>query len=441
MLTTSFINREKVYDKIREKIHLMETSGDLKELIENIGNAKYVLLGEASHGTHEFYLWRAIITKKLIAEKGFSFVGVEGDWPDCYEMNRYVKGYSDAGNSAYNLAKHFNRWPTWMWANWEVIEFIDWLRQYNEEKDPKTKAVGFYGLDVYSLGESLEAILEYLKKTDLLAFKKAKTAIQCFEPYGYEGTGYAKSVSLVPKTCRGEVVDLLKSIRENIKTYNTDPETVFSTEQNALIAVNAENYYRTMISGGSQSWNIRDRHMVNTLERLMSFHGPDAKAIVWEHNTHIGDARATSMSYEGMINVGELLTETYGEDEVKKIGFGTYKGNVVAGRNWGDVMRIMKVPKAVENSWEELLHGAGEGRDLYLFLDSWKKDPEMNYPFLHRAIGVVYHPSHEHYGNYVPSIMPFRYDAFIHIDDTQALHPIHLEPDGHQMPETYPWGI
>lgn len=434
--------RKNIIMKIRNKADIIESSNDLDDLIERIGDAKYVLLGEASHGTHEFYLWRAMITKKLMARKGFSFVAVEGDWPDCYRLNRYVKSYSDAGKSAFEVVHNFNRWPTWMWANWEVIEFIEWLRNFNRQiKQENNNGVGFYGLDVYSLGESLDAIMEYLKKTDPSAYEKAKAATQCFEPYGYEGTDYARSTRLVPKTCEHEVIDLLKAIRDKIQTYNTDPETVFSTEQNAFIAVNAENYYRTMIGGGPESWNIRDRHMYATLERLMQFHGTDAKAIIWEHNTHIGDARATSMAENGMINVGELVSENYRKDEVKKVGFGTYKGSVVAGRKWGDIMRVMHVPKAIENSWEALLHESGNAKDLVLNLELWKKDPSFSHPFLHRAIGVVYHPEYEHMGNYVPSNMPFRYDSFIHIDESTALNPVHMQPDGHQMPETYPWGF
>ena len=439
--TDNAFSRKDIIKKIREKACFIESSNDLDDLIEKIGDAKYVLLGEASHGTHEFYLWRAMISKKLIAKKKFSFVAVEGDWPDCYRLNRYVKSYLDAGKSAYEIALNFNRWPTWMWANWEVIDFIEWLRKFNESNHKNIPGVGFYGLDVYSLGESLEALMEYLQKTDPSAFQKAKIATRCFEPYGHEGTDYARFTRLVPQTCQKEVVDLLKAIRGRIQTYNTDPEMVFSTEQNAIIAVNAENYYRTMIGGGPESWNIRDRHMFATLERLMQFHGKEAKAIIWEHNTHIGDARATSMAEEGMVNVGELLSENYRNEAVKKVGFGTYRGSVVAGRNWGDIMRILNVPEAFENSWEALLHESGNGRNLVLSLEAWKNDPAFNKNFLHRAIGVVYHPEYERLGNYVPSKIPYRYDKFIHIDESTALHPIHMQPDGNQIPETYPWGF
>ncbi|TRZ40996.1 erythromycin esterase family protein [Robertkochia solimangrovi] len=414
---------------------------DLDGIMNRIGNARYVLLGEATHGTHEFYVWRALLSQRLIREKGFSFIGVEGDWPDCYRINRFVKNYSDTGENAYDVIHDFRRWPTWMWANWEIIGLMNWLRVYNERNSQSLK-VGFYGLDVYSLGESLEAILNYLEKYDITAFDKAKEAISCFEPFGFEGSDYARATRrLVPKTCQREVIDLLTEIRRKITTFNTDPESVFNAEQNALVAVNAENYYRTMIGGGPESWNIRDRHMVTTLERLMNFHGNKAKAIIWEHNTHIGDARATEMSAHGMVNVGELLSGSHARDDVVKIGFGTYEGTVVAGHHWGDVMRIMKVPKARDASWEDILHAAGDGKNVAFATDRWKDDPLFEHPIDHRAIGVVYNNDREHYGNYVPSIIPYRYDAFIHIDSTEALHPVHIKPDGHQMPETFPWGF
>lgn len=424
---------------IKEHSSSLETLSDLDPLMEKIGDAKYVLLGEASHGTHEYYTWRARITKRLILEKGFSFIGVEGDWPDCYRLNRYIKGYENSGKSAVDVLHEFKRWPTWMWANWEIAALSEWLLNHNKKLSAH-KRVGFYGLDVYSLGESLEAVLDYLIKTDLDAYEAAKKAITCFEPFENEGTDYAHSTYLSPKTCENEVINLLKKIRNKIEQYNTDFETVFSTEQNALVALHAENYYREMIKGGPMAWNIRDKHMVETLERLMKFHGNGAKAIVWEHNTHIGDARATDMSREGMVNVGELITHRYHKQGVMKVGFGSYKGFVIAGKSWGDKMQVMNVPKGVIGSWEDLLHQAGNDNKL-LLMDEWNDNLLFNKPIGHRAIGVVYHPEREHYGNYVPSILPFRYDAFIHIEETKALHPLHIKPDGHQIPETYPWGV
>jgi erythromycin esterase-like protein len=233
---------------------------------------------------------------------------------------------------------------------------------------------------------------------------------------------------------------LLKEIRTKMPTYNTDHENVFSAEQNALIAVNAEKYYRAMIQGGPHSWNVRDRHMADTLDRLLKFHGEQSKAIIWEHNTHIGDARATDMTTEGMFNIGELARLAYPAEDVVLLGFGSYKGTVTAGHAWGAPMQTMIMPEARKNSWEYLLHTAGQNNKL-LMMEDFSGDLFMENHLGHRAVGVVYQPQYEQYGNYVPSILPLRYDAFIYIDETTALYPLHIKPDGHQMPETYPFGV
>jgi|SRR5678815_1689338 len=413
---------------------------DLDPLLKRIGNAKIVMLGEASHGTHEYYVWRSYITKRLIEEKGFNFLGVEGDWPDCYLVNRYVRNYVDSGKGAYKVLQAFKRWPTWMWANWEIIAFADWLEKHNRPL-PANKKIGFYGLDVYSLWESMESIMRYLEKTDPQALKVAKDAFSCFEPFrADEGQSYARAAQFVPELCQNEVLDLLKEIRTKMPTYNTDHENVFSAEQNALIAVNAEKYYRAMIRGGPHSWNVRDRHMFETLDRLLKFHGEKSKAIIWEHNTHVGDARATDMTIEGMFNIGELTRLKYSPEDVVLVGFGSYKGTVTAGHSWGAPVQTMTMPEARKNSWEYLLHKAGMNNKLLLMQD-FSSDLFMENHFDHRAVGVVYNPQYEQYGNYVPSILPLRYDAFIYIDETTALHPLHIKPDGHQMPETYPFGV
>lgn len=426
---------------IRDNSIDLNNTRDLDILMDAIGDAKYVLLGEASHGTHEYYTWRSAISRRLIVEKGFSFIAVEGDWPDCYRVNRYVKGYTDAGSSAKDVLSAFNRWPTWMWANWEIVSLTEWMRKHNATQ-PANKRVGFYGLDVYSLWESLEAIINYLDKTDKKAKEVAMQAWHCFEPYSEEeGESYARATahSWVPASCEAEVVDLLLEIRNKVQQYNTDPEAVLNVERNAMIAVNAEKYYRAMIKGGPFSWNIRDHHMVDTLNKLMDFHGLHAKAIVWEHNTHIGDARATDMRLDGMVNVGQLVNEMHYHDGVVAVGFGSYRGSVIAGRWWNDVMRKMAVPPAVTNSWEYIMHNAGAA-DRLMLMNQYVKEVLGKKEFGHRAIGVVYNPQRE-LGNYVPSIMPMRYDAFIFFDETRALHPLHIEPGGHQMPETYPFGM
>ncbi len=412
----------------------------IDSLMEAIGNARCVLLGEASHGTHEYYTWRTELSKRLIEEKGFSFIAVEGDWPDCYRLNRYVKSYKDSGDSAQDVLHAFNRWPTWMWANWEVIALAEWLREHNRQL-PANKKVGFYGLDVYSLWESLESIINYLSKVDPAAAKTALKTWECFEPYTDEGSEYAKATidPWVPISCENEVVEMLNEVLFKMPQYNTDHEAVMNTGQNAYVAVNAEHYYRAMIQAGPTSWNIRDTHMMETLERLVDFHEPAGKAIVWEHNTHIGDARATGMRAHGMVNVGQLARERYGVKNVFAVGFGSHVGHVIAGRKWGDVMRSLPVPPSKVGSWEHLFHLAGKEDRLMLMT------PEVmkvlgNREFEHRAIGVVYHPENE-VGNYVSSLMPRRYDAFVFLDETKALHPLHIQPDGHQIPETYPFGV
>jgi erythromycin esterase len=435
------LNENELTSSIKQWAYPLQSKKDVEPLFEYIGDSRIVMLGEASHGTHEYYTWRSHITKKLIEEKGFNFIAVEGDWPDCYRLNRFVKGYDIDNKSAFKVLHAFNRWPTWMWANWEIVALADWLQQHNAGL-PANKKAGFYGLDVYSLWESMESIMQYLRKTDPAALKVAEEAFYCFEPYRKdEGQGYARASQFVPEICENEVVHLLKKIREKLPTYNTDHENVFSAEQNALIAVNAEKYYRAMIKGGPHSWNVRDRHMTDTLTRLLNFHGENSKAIVWEHNTHIGDARATDMADEGMYNIGELARIEHQDKGVVLVGFGSYAGTVMAGRSWGAPMQSMNVPEAAKGSWEYLLHKAGKENKLLLMYDFANNDMLMENHLGHRAIGVVYNPVYEQYGNYVPTIVPLRYDAFIYLDQTMALHPLHIEPDGHLVPETYPFGV
>ena len=435
------IDEKEVVNSIKQWAYPLKSKADLQPLMDRIGDSRIVMLGEASHGTHEYYTWRSHISKKLIEEKGFNFIAVEGDWPDCYRVNRFAKGYDIVNKSAFEVLHEFNRWPTWMWANWEIVALADWLQKHNSGL-PSNKKAGFYGLDVYSLWESMASIMRYLKKTDPSALKVAEEAFQCFEPYRKdEGQAYARASQFVPELCETEVVDLLKEIQKKLPTYNTDHENVFSAEQNALITVNAEKYYRAMIHGGPHSWNVRDRHMADTMERLLKFHGNNSKVIVWEHNTHIGDARATDMAGDGMYNIGELArTEHHGKGVVL-VGFGSYTGTVIAGKSWGAQMQSIQMPEARKGSWEYLLHTAGKENKLLIMEDFSGNDWFMEYHIGHRAIGVVYNPQYEQFGNYVPTILPLRYDAFIYLDETNALHPLHIQPDGRQMPETFPFGV
>ena len=423
---------------ISRDYHRLESAKDLDPLMERIGDAKYVLLGEATHGTHEYYTWRAEITKRLITEKGFSFVAVEGDWPDCYKINRWVKDYPGTEKSIVDVLKQFSRWPTWMWANWEIAALSKWMREYNKPLSP-AKKIGFYGLDVYSLWESMEIIVDYLEKEDPKTAEYAKRAVDCFEPYGEEDSYGAALGSLEPN-CKEEVIKLLKEIRQRAPQYDHDPEAGFNTEMNALVAKNAEKYYSAMSAFGDNSWNVRDLHMVETLNSLMDFHGSDAKVIVWEHNTHIGDARFTDMADDGLLNVGQLVREQHPAEEVVLVGFGSYEGSVIAGRMWGSAMQKMEVPPATENSVEEILHTDSATNKLLIFDEESSLKEQFKDWLKHRAIGVVYHTSRER-GNYVPTKLSYRYDAFLYLDKTRALHPLHLKPDSHKTPETFPFGI
>lgn len=420
----------------------LRDDGDLDPLLARVGEASYVLLGEATHGTSEFYSWRARITRRLIEERGFRFVAVEGDWPDCSRVDRYVRGLGDAGASAEGVLRAFDRWPTWMWANREVAAFVGWLRAHNAPR-PAHERVGFYGLDVYSLWASMEAVVAYLDRADPAAAREARRAYECFAPFGEDEQRYARATALVPMSCETEVVAALAALRRRASTLveGAGRERYFEAEQNAIVARDAERYYRAMVRGGPESWNVRDAHMVETLFRLMALHGPAAKAVVWEHNTHVGDARYTDMADAGQFNVGQRVREACGEADVVLVGFSTHRGTVIAGDEWGSPMRAMDVPPARPGSCEDALHRAG-GRDALLLLGEAPDDPALLAPRGHRAIGVVYRPRYEAYGNYVPTVLPRRYDALLHVERSRAVAPLHpVERADGEAPETWPTGM
>lgn len=428
-----------VIETIEKYSRPLQGEKDLDALMERVGDARVVLLGEASHGTQEYYMWRAEITKRLIQEKGFSFMAVEGDWPDCYEVNRFVKGYGGLNQDAEDILQVFKRWPSWMWANEEIRDLVDWIEKYNMEREIEDR-FGFYGLDVYSLWESMDNIIEYLKKTDPDALPIAYRAYECFEPFGRNVYDYARTSAFVKEVCQKEVIDLLMKLSINTKKYKDDEEQKFNAEQNAFVMKNAAAYYRAMIQADNSSWNVRDEHMTRTLDRLLEYYGPESKAVVWAHNTHVGDARATPMFGNGMINIGQLARQRYGEGEVVLVGFASYSGNVTAGMSWGAPMQRMTVPEAMLGSWEQLFHEAEATDKLIITLEA-KHSAGMERWRNHRAIGVIYNPSHE-IGNYVPTDLVNRYDAFLFFDHTEALNPL---PVGHfeieETPETFPSGM
>ncbi|UOG74846.1 erythromycin esterase family protein [Hymenobacter tibetensis] len=422
--------------------HPLHTASDLDPLMQAVGDARIVLLGEASHGTAEYYTWRTTISKRLIQEKGFHFIAVEGDWPGCFEVNAAIKKDEVLYGSVPQLLRTFNRWPTWMWGNWEIVGLVDWLHAHNRQQ-PLEQRVGFYGLDVYSLWESLQEILQYVEKQGDGAVQAAQRAFQCFEPYGNDPQEYAQAIAYVSEDCQDEVNDMLRALRTQSARQPdglADRESKFAADQNALVAVNAERYYRAMLRGGAASWNVRDNHMMETLTRLLDLHGPDSKAIIWEHNTHVGDARYTDMRREDMVNVGQLAREAYGRKNVFIAGFGSYEGSVIAGNKWGATPQKINVPAAPRNSWEHLLHQQLQGENALLLSQELRDIPELQQPIGHRAIGVVYRPEFEQFGNYVPSLIPDRYDAFLFIDQTQALHPLPTPADQQTPPDLYPSG-
>jgi erythromycin esterase len=374
-------------------------------------------------------------------EKGFRFIAVEGDWPDCFAVNAAIKQDAVTYGSAASLLQTFNRWPTWMWGNWEIAALVDWLHRHNLGQAAEQR-VGFYGLDVYSLWESLQAVLRYTEQQGDGAVKAARQAFRCFEPYGDDPQEYARAVAMVSENCQDEVTSLLRTLRQQTTSPTTlsEREQAFAAEQNALVAVNAERYYKAMLRGGGASWNVRDEHMMETLTRLLDLHGPDSKAIVWAHNTHIGDARYTDMRHEDMLNLGQLAREQLGRENVFSLGFGSYQGSVIAGREWGAPLERVTVPTARRNSWEDLLHDQLGGKNALLLSSEIRGDARLARELGHRAIGVVYRPQFEQFGNYVPSLVADRYDAFAFLNQTQALHPLAIHPEAHGAPDLYPWG-
>jgi erythromycin esterase-like protein len=427
-------------DEIRGMALQLEYDTDLDPLINRIGDARCVLVGEASHGTHEYYAWRAALTRRLITEHGFSFVGVEGDWPDCWQVNRCVTLADGAPEDPREVLVRFRRWPTWMWANIEVVDFCQWLRGHNATLPPERRT-GFYGLDVYSLWESLRAIILHLVEHRPDYVEVALDAYRCFEPYGEDPQAYAQGTRLIPEGCSGEVLNLLTQLRDAAAPAHTDdPAELLNARQNAEVTAGAEQYYRAMVRGGPESWNGRDIHMADSLDRLLNFHGADARAVVWAHNSHVGDARATHMARYGLTNLGQLVRERHGRDQVVLVGFAGGHGEVIAASRWGAPMEIMTVPAPRPDSVEALLNEVGLDRTLFIFSDQPDAD-WLRAERGHRAIGVVYDPDRDHQSNYVPTRLGDRYDALCWFQRTTPIRPLHLEAARRGDLETLPAGV
>jgi erythromycin esterase-like protein len=410
----------------------LHDAGDLDVLLDRAAGARVVLIGEASHGTHEFYTWRDALTRRLIEERGFDLVAVEGDWPDCARVDAAVRGAPGAPADPRAALLAYERWPTWMWANEEVVDFARWVRQHNERNG---RQVGFHGLDLYSLWESLHEVLVWLREHDPAGVPAALEAYRCLEPFHEDPNAYAYATRFADHSCQAAVVRMLVELRGRDLTG----------WQNAEVVAGAEHYYRAMTQGGPKSWNVRDRHFDETLDRLLRHHeknaGRPARAVVWAHNTHVGDARATDQTAHGEVTLGELVRERYGPENVVLVGFGSHHGTVVAGRTWGAPMELMGVPPARRGSLEDVLHAEAPPQSLFVFPPLHDRPELLVDEIGHRAIGVVYRPERDSWGNYVPTVLGDRYDAFVWIDEAHALRPLHTLKVDRREPETYPSGM
>lgn len=427
-------------------IPLSGTMSDYDELLEQIGERSFVLLGESTHGTSEFYRMRAEITRRLIEEKHFDAVAVEADWPDAYRLNRYVRG--DINASLMEAFREFERFPRWMWRNQEVRDFIDWLRGYNANHID-LEQVGFYGLDIYSLYRSIEVVVEYLEKIDPEQAHIARQTYECLnsvrDPQQY---GYQVAFHLRP-SCHEAVLQQFNELRRKSSEYLSRDELnrydeQFYAEQNAHVVLNAETYYRSLFSSRINTWNFRDEHMTTTLfnlQRYLRTRGSKGKVVVWAHNSHVGDARAMEMGWGGEHNIGELVRMRAGHDDVFLVGFTTYAGAVSAAPNWGAQVEHFRVRPALPESYEGLFHSTGLDR-FYLPLHIPSAQP-LHDVMYQRAIGVVYRPSTERASHYFRASMTSQFDALFHLDETSAVIPLDEEQRWrkHEMPETYPFGV
>jgi erythromycin esterase-like protein len=432
---------------LREVAHVLDgTERDYRPLLERIGEARFVLLGEGSHGTHDFYHQRAEITKRLIIEKDFSAVAVEADWPDAYRVNRYVMGEGDDRSADAALAG-FERFPTWMWRNTVVLDFVEWLREENSSRNANAKT-GFFGLDLYSLFSSMRTVVDYLDRVDPDAARRARYRYSCFEHFGEDSQAYGYTASFdLSRSCENEAVSQLVELQRRAMDYlgRAGGDELFDAEQNARLVKNAEEYYRSMFRGRQSSWNLRDSHMVETVESLVSHyarHGREPKVVIWAHNSHLGDARATEMGKRGELNVGQLIRQRHGDDAVL-VGFTTYTGTVTAAHDWDDPGERRRVRPALPNSYELGFHDTGIPRFFLDLRDGAAGTRLMSEPRLERAIGVVYRPETERISHYFLADMRRQFDAVFHFDETRAVEPLEKPERWHDIepPETFPSGI
>ena len=423
---------------------------DYDPLLASVCDARFVLIGEASHGTHEFYRERAQITKRLILEKGFLAVAVEADFPDANRLNHYVSCKGDDADAVEAMGG-FQRFPAWMWRNADVLDFIGWLRSHNEDLPPDSPKVGFYGLDLYSLHSSMEAVLNYLDKFDPEGAQRARERYACFDHFGGDTQAYGYAAGLgISDSCEDEVVTQLLEMHDRAaelarRDGRVAADSFFLAEQNARLVKNAERYYRTMYRSDVSSWNIRDLHMMETLvaiEDHISHVTESPKIVIWEHNSHLGDASATEMGRRGEWNVGQLTRQRYGNSALS-IGFTTHTGTVTAATDWGGPAERKRVRPSLPGSYERLFHETGIERFLLLMRDGSSAAAALRSPLLERAIGVIYRPESERQSHYFHASLSRQFDAVIHIDETRAVEPLERTAawDEGEVPETFPSGV
>lgn len=452
-------------EALRREAHVLHHGDGLDRIIDQIGDASIVLLGEATHGTREFYRIRAEICKRLIREKGFDAIAVEADWPDALGVNRFIKTGSDAiGNltsqdsaqevrTADDALQGFERFPQWMWRNTEIVELVSWLRLHNMQVTDEKDKTGFFGLDLYSLRSSMEAVVRYLSQVDPEAARRARARYACFDHLAEDPQRYGYAATFgMRKDCEDEVIrQLVEMISDGARFLSEsvqDPaDELFYAQQNARVAQNAEAYYRAMFQGRNESWNLRDRHMADTLEALRTHmierKGRRPKIAVWAHNSHLGDARATEMGEHGQLNLGQLVREQYGMKESFLLGFTTHTGTVTAASDWDAPAEIKTVRPSHPESYERLFHDAGLGNFILPLRQSALLQRALREKRLERAIGVIYLPESERISHYFHASLPRQFDAVVHIDETHAVRPLERTVEHHEgeVPETYPSGI
>lgn len=443
------MNKEIINILKAEAIALKDLSSDYDSLINFIGDAQIVLLGEASHGTQEFYDARAKITQRLIEEKNFNAVAIEGDWPDTYQINKYINGLEY--KKATDALAAFDRFPTWMWKNTSVLNFIEWLKVYNTKQAKTESKIGFYGLDVYSLYRSIDSILQYLDKINAQAAAEARYYYSCLNKYREDPQMYGYEVfAKIIKSCEYEVLEELKRLQSQnfdwIIKDKISTEDAFYSEQNAQVIKNAENYYRALFIKEENTWNIRDSHMFDTLNMLINYYNlkkniDTPKIIIWAHNSHIGNSKATEMNLRGEYNIGELVKEKFGSNAIS-IGFTTYNGTVSAASDWHAPVERKILRNALPESYEYIFH-ATEIEKFFLILKNNKIKNILPKKLLERAIGVIYRPETERQSHYFYTDLAEQFDVIIHFDKTRALEP--LEKTSRwltgETPETYPSGL